>query len=119
MMRLLANENIPLASIRKLREAGLDVASVLEGSPGVTDAKVLAQAADEQRIILTFDRDYGELVFGRGLPSPLGVIYLRFEPTTPEEPATYLLELFQVALVSFEHQFTVADRTQIRQRKMP
>ena len=61
-MRFLANENFPLQSLRILRQADQKVASVTEDSPGIEDAEVLARAADEQRVILTFDRDYGELI---------------------------------------------------------
>jgi len=84
-MQFLANENVPVASIRRLRAAGYDVASVIEDSPGATDEAILWQAHTEQRIILTFDRDYGELIYRRRLPNPAGVAYFRFSPSTPEE----------------------------------
>ena len=61
-MQFLANEDVPMASIRRLRAAGYDVASIIEDSPGVKDESVLSRAHAEQRIILTFDRDYGELI---------------------------------------------------------
>lgn len=62
-MRFLANENFPLPSIILLRQGGYDVASMTEDSPGMEDSEVLTRASDEQRIILTFDRDYGELIY--------------------------------------------------------
>ena len=71
-MRLLINENIPLASVIALREAGHDVLSISEHSPGIPDELVMAIAHNEQRIVVTFDRDYGELVFRRRLPLPGG-----------------------------------------------
>ena len=49
--------------------------------------------ADEERVILTFDRAYGELIYPLRLRSPRGVIYLRFRPHTPQEPASILLNL--------------------------
>ena len=52
-MRLLADENIPLASIRALRRAGIDVATPQEGLPGRPDEEVLERASIEERI-LTF-----------------------------------------------------------------
>lgn len=58
MIRLLADENVPLASIRLLRTAGWDVAEVVRGA---TDMAALALAAREQRVIVTFDRDFGRL----------------------------------------------------------
>ena len=72
-MQFLANENVPVVSIRRLRAAGYDVASVIEDSPGATDEAILWQAHTERRIILTFDRDYGELIYRRRLPNPAGV----------------------------------------------
>jgi len=65
MRRFLADENFPGSSIRLLRAASHDVAAIIEDSPGVEDAEVLARAVQEQRIALTFDRDYGELIYGR------------------------------------------------------
>jgi len=52
---------------------------------------VLEWAVCEDRIILTFDRDYGDLLFKRRLAPPAGVIYLRFDPATPLEPAEEVL----------------------------
>ncbi|MDH7487180.1 MAG: DUF5615 family PIN-like protein [Anaerolineae bacterium] len=49
-MRFLANEDVPLTNIRRLRAAGYDVASIIEDSPGVKDEAVLSQAHAEQRI---------------------------------------------------------------------
>ncbi|MEH2042599.1 DUF5615 family PIN-like protein [Nostoc sp.] len=118
-MRFLANENFPLSSVRLLRQTGYDVASVTEDSPGIKDTEVLTRAANEQRVILTFDRDYGELIYRLKLPSPTGVIYLRFRPHTPEEPATLLLNLLQIEGLQFEERFTVLERDQIRQRPLP
>ena len=118
-MRFLANENFPLLSVRFLRQAGYDVAAITEDSPGIEDRAVLHRAVNEQRVILTFDRDYGELIYRLKLPSPTGVIYLRFRPHTPEEPAVLLLNLLQIDGLRFERQFTVVEREQIRQRPLP
>ena len=51
--------------------------------------------ADEERVVLTFDRDGGELIYRLRLRSPRGVIYLRFRPHTPQERASILLNLLQ------------------------
>jgi predicted nuclease of predicted toxin-antitoxin system len=72
-MQLIADENFPLISIRLLRQAGYDISSVTEDSSGIEDTEVLARAVNEQRIILTFDRDYGELIYRFRLPAPKGV----------------------------------------------
>ncbi len=56
-MRFLADENIPLESIRRLRLAGYDVYAVIEKSPGARDKDLLIRAAEEGRIILTWTLD--------------------------------------------------------------
>jgi predicted nuclease of predicted toxin-antitoxin system len=118
-MKLLADENFPFPSIRLLRQAAYDIASISEDASGIEDVDVLARAVDEQRFILTFDRDYGELIYRLRLPAPIGVIYLRFRPHYPAEPAEILLNLFQTEEVEFESRFTILERDRLRQRPLP
>lgn len=118
-MQFLANENFPLTSVRRLRESGYDVVYIREDSPGVEDEVVLTRAAREDRIILTFDRDYGELIYRLEMPSPRAIIYFRYQPFTPEEPAEHLLQLLNEKSSSFVGQFTVLEREQLRQRPLP
>jgi len=118
-MRFLANENFPLASVRLLRHAGHDVTSVSETAAGAKDTVVLYWAARENRILLTFDRDYGELIYRRHLPAPAGVIYLRFAPETPEEAAIVVSALGQVRGLQLEGRYTVVDHQRVRQRPLP
>jgi predicted nuclease of predicted toxin-antitoxin system len=116
-MKFLANENIPQAAIEKLRNAGFDVVSVSENFPSVKDEAVILFASMENRIIITFDRDYGELIFKHNLKHSAGVIYLRIQNYQPAEPAEILLNLFKTDL-NFEGFFTVISETNIRQRKL-
>lgn len=117
-MQFLANENFPLLSVRNLRNLGLDITSIMEDSPGIKDTEVLARAVKEERIILTFDRDYGELIFRRFLPKPIGVIYFRYQPFTPEEPAQHLMRLLNEKDLKLERMFTVLERNKLRQRSL-
>ncbi|WP_089726355.1 DUF5615 family PIN-like protein [Candidatus Thiosymbion oneisti] len=117
-MRLLANENIPLADVLALREVGFDMVSITERSPGIRDEAVMQIAHVERRIIVTFDRDYGELVFRRRLPVPAGVLYLRFLPASPLEIAEYVARLIASG-IKLEGKFTTGDREQVRQRPLP
>jgi predicted nuclease of predicted toxin-antitoxin system len=118
-MRFLANENFPVYSVHWLRRSGHDVAAVIEDSPGASDGDVLQRAVLERRIILTFDRDYGELVYRRARLAPAGVVYFRFNPLSPEEPAECLLQLLSVQGLSLQDRFTVAERGRVRQRPLP
>ena len=80
---------------------------------------MLTLAVNEEGIILTFDRDYGELIYRLRMPSPKGVIYFRYTPLTPNEPAEDLLRILNLEGLFLEKKFTVVDRTQIRQRPLP
>lgn len=113
--RLLVNENFPRASILKLRSAGHDVTSVMEESPGLLDEDVLAWAVRESRWLVTFDRDYGELIFARRRHAPPVVLYLRITDPAPEEPADLLLSLL-LAPAALAGRFVVIDRDGIRKR---
>ena len=117
-MKFLANENFPLKSVLFLREAGHDIASITEDSPGIKDEEVLVRAVKEQRIILTFDRDYGELIYKRKLPVPKGLVYFRFQPATPEEPGELLFDLITISDVIWEGRFTTMERERLRQRPL-
>ena len=62
-MRLLADEGVDAAIVARLRFDGYDVVYVAELSPGITDDAVLELANAEERILMTADKDFGELVF--------------------------------------------------------
>lgn len=74
--RFLADENMAAPLVSALREAGWDSAYVAESRPGISDDAVLHWAGSEGRILLTEDKDFGELVFRmkRNIP---GVLMLR------------------------------------------
>lgn len=76
-MRILADENCPGDLVAALRERGHNVAWILVDSPGVSDRYILSRAEDERRTVLTFDRDFGELIFRHRLSAPAGVLFLR------------------------------------------
>ncbi len=118
MRKFLANENIPLATIYRLRNEGFDISSVGLDAPSITDSEVMQVAADENRTIITFDRDYGELIYKYGFRPPAGVLYLRMQNYQPEEPAELLLKLLNDQNLEFAGLFTVADERNIRQRKI-
>lgn len=91
--RLLADENIPARAIDALRTAGYDLLSIREFSPGIPDEEVLRLAVAQDSILVTFDRDYGDLVFRRDLKAPQGIIYLRLDPVSASAVTDAVLSL--------------------------
>ena len=79
-MRLLLDENISSRAAHELSQAGHDMLRVAAVSPSVDDEGVLALARDDSRTLVTFDSDFGDLIFKVGLKPPPGIIYLRMHP---------------------------------------
>ena len=82
-MRFLANENFPGDAVSELIAAGHDCAWVRSESPGAKDPDILAWAVRDNRIILTFDKDFGELAFKHGLPADCGIVLFRLPMPSP------------------------------------
>lgn len=77
-MQLVADESCAGPVIRALRSAGHDVIAIAEISKGEPDERVMKRAFDERRVLVTEDRDFGELVYARRRPS-VGVIFVKFD----------------------------------------
>jgi predicted nuclease of predicted toxin-antitoxin system len=84
-LALLADENFPGHVIRALVAAGHDVLSVASVSPGISDRAVLELARSSGRRLLTFDADFGDLVFAQGVEAPVAILYFRLHPIVVEE----------------------------------
>lgn len=78
-MKYLADENLGIKVVKLLRNLGVDIVSVADlASFGIKDPKVFSLASKEDRILITLDRDFGELVFKQKL-AHTGVIFLRLK----------------------------------------
>lgn len=76
-MRFLANENFLGSVIRELRLLGHDILAAKETMRGAGDDQILARAQVEGRVLLTFDKDFGELAVRSGIREPCGVVLFR------------------------------------------
>lgn len=89
-MLFLADECCHAVIVAALRAAGQDVAHVQETHRGAADEAVIALAAAEKRILITEDKDFGELVFRQGVSVP-GLVLLRLTTTDPRRKAERLV----------------------------
>ena len=117
-MRILANENFPGPVIRALREKGHDVESVKEEMKGVSDREVLERAQREGRLVVSFDKDFGELAFRFGLPATSGVILFRLSGPDPETDNARALAALESGL-EWTGNFAVVTDDRIRIRPLP
>jgi hypothetical protein len=116
-MRLLANENIPDVAVTALESAGHDVAWVRTDTPGASDSDVLARAVGESRILLTFDKDFGDLARNSTLPPSCGVILFRIPMPRAADVGARLLALI-ASRDDWAGHFSVIEPGRIRMRPL-
>ena len=116
-MRFLANENFPYPSIKILRDEGYFVKSIAEEMPGIKDNEVIAIAQREKLIVLTFDKDYGELIFRYGMKDPPAITFFRDKGYGPAFAGDFLLSVLSDETKELHDNFTIIEQNSIRQRK--
>jgi hypothetical protein len=116
-MRFLADENFPAASVQALQAAGHDVVCVGMLTPGVADLNVLAWMAREGRILLTFDKDFGELARRARLPSACGILLFRVPMPRPGHVGSRLAELI-TARDDWGGHFSIIEPGRLRMRAL-
>lgn len=92
-MRYLADENFPVSVIRALRAAGHDVVSIAEDSPSIPDYTVLSRSVRENRVLITYDKDYGKLVFDDREPADCGIVLFRFRDSPSESQIRFMVSV--------------------------
>ena len=117
-MQFLANENFPLDAVEALRGDGHDVVWIRSDAPGSKDPAILQRAVAENRILLTFDKDFGDLAFQFHLPASCGVILFRLQASS----SGLLAETIAAAIRSradWTGKFSVVEPGRIRIRPLP
>ena len=114
-MRFLANGNFPGAAVSMIKSAGHDIVWVRSAAPGASDLEVLARAAQESRILLTFDKDFGELARASALPASCGVVLFRIPMPRPSDVGARLAGLI-TARDDWAGHFSVVEPGRVRMR---
>jgi predicted nuclease of predicted toxin-antitoxin system len=117
-MRLLANENFPLDAVEALRQRGHDVAWIHTDAPGSNDRQVLAWAQREDRILVTFDKDFGELAFRARIPNPSGIVLFRISMPSSARIAQVAVKALE-SRTDWSGHFAVVEDTRIRMTPLP
>ena len=112
-MRFLVDECTGPAVSQWLRELGHDVADVYEEARGLSDEEIIRWAFDEQRILITNDRDFGEKVF-RGQAPHAGIVYLRLDNERAPNKIAVLCRLLQLYSERLPGSFVVATERRVR-----
>jgi predicted nuclease of predicted toxin-antitoxin system len=115
-MKLLADEGVDKSVVDLLRASGFDVHYILETDRGVDDDRVLQIANEEDRILLTQDKDFGEMVFRLRKVHP-GIVLIRLGAMISSEKATLVATVFLEHRAKLKSTFTVIQNNAIRIRK--
>lgn len=117
-MQFIADENIAEPIVTALRELQIDVLSISELMPGCSDSEVLSFANKNNSIIITSDKDFGEIIF-RQQKIVKGVILLRLHGLSTDEKIKIVKNFFVDHLNSLKETniFVVITENNIRIRK--
>jgi predicted nuclease of predicted toxin-antitoxin system len=117
-MRFLADENFPGDAVTALRAAGHDVLWIRTDAPGITDQDVLARSLEDARVLLTFDKDFGELAWRSGLPATCGIVLFRLPALSPTGVGKVIADVL-MAREDWVGHFSVVEPGRIRVRVLP
>jgi predicted nuclease of predicted toxin-antitoxin system len=114
-MRFVVDESTGAAVVEYLRAAGHDVLAVAEVMLQAGDQAILARAAGEARVLVTNDKDFGELVFRSG-HAHHGVVLLRLHDESPANRVRVMEAILEQYLDRLPAHFTVATEGRVRIR---
>jgi predicted nuclease of predicted toxin-antitoxin system len=116
-VRWLADECVAAALVAQLRAIGHDVSYIAELAPSQSDAAVIALAQRGTRVLLTEDKDFGELIFRHGRAVP-GLVLIRIDP----DRASLISRRLEAAIVRFGDRlfgrYTVIEESRFRSRPL-
>jgi len=116
-MRILADENFPGIAVNELRKRGHNVVWVRTARPGIGDRAILEWAQTENRLLVTLDKDFGELAFVRDLPSRCGVVLFRMNLYDARTGSMRTAEILESRSDWLAH-FSVVEDDRIRMRPL-
>lgn len=113
MSKFLADENVPRDAVQSARATGIDLTWIKELMPGANDESVLAMSVAEERVLVTFDKDFGALAFQRGATASCGIILFRLRPSSAEYLSRFVVAVLSSSMVWAGH-FSVAEQGRLR-----
>jgi predicted nuclease of predicted toxin-antitoxin system len=115
MPKFIVDECTGIAVTHFLREQGFDTVSVSEESPQTSDLDILHRAIAEQRIVVTNDKDFGDMVY-RDNHHHCGVLLLRLADDRVATKIRVIAAVLKQHLDKLQEHFVVATEQNIRIR---
>lgn len=114
---IIFDENIESHWIRLVKNAGLDYFSISEQCFGITDREVIEIAKEKKGLIVTEDKDFGELIFSCGIEN-VSVLFMRFDQPQYSQIEHYFLKCIEDYLKNPKPCFITITKNKIRIRTM-
>jgi predicted nuclease of predicted toxin-antitoxin system len=115
-MKIFADESVDGPIVERLRQDGHQVVYAAEAVSGITDDEILKSANDQEALLLTADKDFGEMVFKWNRLHTDGVVLIRLAGLTPTRKAAVASKAFREYQHEFSNAFSVISpgRTRVR-----
>ena len=114
---MLCDANVGSTIAAAIADAGHDVVRAVDRLPHAADDAILAFAVSDERVLVTCDHDFGDLIFFRRHLPPPAVIFIRFEPEDVRDIVPRLLPLLDFD--ALRDHMTVMDDLLVRRRPFP
>lgn len=114
---IIFDENVEQYWIDLISSAGLDYISIREGNQGISDLQVVELVKRYQGLLITEDKDFGELVFAFGVRD-LSILFLRYDQPQYDQIEESLLEILKRYLNGEVSGFITITRKKIRIRRI-
>lgn len=114
-MKIVADESLDFNIVQALRDAGFDVWAVVEQDPSIKDPHVLHTAFEQNALLLTEDKDFGELVVRLRLPHH-GILLIRLSGFEPALKIPLILNILKTHISEIRNNFAVLNDRKLRIR---
>jgi predicted nuclease of predicted toxin-antitoxin system len=116
-VRWLIDECVDATLVAGLRESGHDAVYMSDVAPRATDVEVMNRAHRESRLLLTEDKDFGDLVFRQARPVP-GIVLLRIDSVLRAHKGARLLAAVDRFGDTLFGRYTVIENARFRSRPL-
>lgn len=114
---IIVDENVDQRIIDRLVEQEFDVFSIREHKSGISDREVIEITESKKGVLVTEDKDFGELVFSHNLKG-CSVILLRYNKSDIEKVTRSVVMIMKRQLHDPGHYFYTISKGKVRSRKM-
>ena len=116
MNHILADESVDYQIVKALRQVGYSVLAIVEISPSISDAAVLEMAVENNALLLTEDKDFGELVYRLGMEH-CGILLIRLTEYSSQEKTKVTVSAIQKYYDQLKNTFAVLNENKLRVRQ--